>query len=470
MNEAAVHTSTGFETRNPARPDEVVAHYQADNAASIDACMDRARAAQAGWAGTPLATRVHALARWLAAIEQDVDTVAQAITREQGKPLAESRAETAKALREARAMLAFAQGHGGDTLAASRGGYQNLTLRRPRGVVLAIAPWNFPVLTPMRKLVPALVTGNAVVLKPSEATPMAAVVLARLAQGLLPQGVLQLVHGAGDVAAALCSHPDVAAISFTGSVTTGRKVAQAAGAALVPVSLELGGKNAAWIDEVADLERCLDAIHAAAFQCAGQRCTAISRVLAPRHRLDEVVQGLARRADALHLGEGDDPDTTLGPITTAAQWNKIDQLVRAAVAAGARLVCGGTAATVEACPGGRFYTPTILVCEDAANPAVQQEIFGPVLVVQPYTDTDEAVALLNGVAYGLTSSLFSDRFAVVMRYLAEAQTGMLHVNHGTAPDDHMPFVGVKDSGLGTGSVGRSTLDFFTTEHTAYLAA
>lgn len=467
---AAVHDTADFETRNPARPDEVVARYRADNAASIDACVDRARAAQPGWAGTPQPARVNALARWLEAIEQQIDTVAQAITREQGKPLAESRAETAKALREARAMLAFAQGHGGDTLAASRAGYQNLTLRRPRGVVLAIAPWNFPVLTPMRKLVPALVTGNAVVLKPSEATPMAAVVLADLAQGILPHGVLQLVHGAGDVAAAVCSHAGIAAISFTGSVATGRKVAQAAGTALVPVSLELGGKNAAWIDEVADLEPCLDAIHGAAFQCAGQRCTAISRVLAPRHRLDAVVQGLARRAGGLRMGAGDDPATTLGPITTADQWNKVDRLVRAAVAGGAQLVCGGATATVDACPGGRFYAPTILVCDDPANPAVQQEIFGPVLVVQPYADTDEALALLNGVAYGLTSSLFSDRFATVMRYLAQAQTGMLHVNHGTAPDDQMPFVGVKDSGLGTGSVGRSTLDFFTTEHAAYLAA
>lgn len=367
-------------------------------------------------------------------------------------------------------MLGYAVGHGGETVGASRVGYQNLTLRRPRGVVLAIAPWNFPVLTPMRKIVPALVTGNAVILKPSEATPMASVALVDLALAILPADVLQVINGAGDVAARLCSHPAIAAISFTGSVATGRKVAQVAGQALVPVSLELGGKNAAWIDEVADIDRCLDAIHGAAFQCAGQRCTAISRVIAPRNRLDEVINGLARRAGKLQQGSGSDPATTLGPITTAEQWGKVDLLVRQALDSGAKLVCGGASVTLDACPGGRFYAPTILVCEDPSNPAVQEEIFGPVLVVQPYDGVDQAIALLNGVRFGLTSSLFSDRFPVVMRYLAQAQTGMLHVNHGTAPDDNMPFVGVKDSGLGTGSVGRSTLDFFTTEHTAYLLA
>lgn len=390
------------------------------------------------------------------------------MTDQQGKPLAESRAEIGKSLREARQMLGFARAHGGQTLPGRAPGWTNTILRRPRGVVLAIRPWNFPVLTPLRKLVPALATGNAVVLKPSEYTTAAAMRLARAAEGILPEGALCLVNGAGEVAARLVA-ADVDAISFTGSVPTGRKIGAVAGGNLVPVSLELGGKNAAIVDKVANLDAALDAITGAAFQCAGQRCTAISRVIVHADHFEAAAEGLTRRLSELTPGPGRNAETTLGPITTQAQLDKITQLVRAAELDGAKVLTGGTRITPLNAPEGLFFAPTLLATDDPANPASKDEIFGPVLTLTRYHTDDEALRLANATDYGLTSAIFTDRLDFAQRALAELQTGMIHVNHGTTPDDNMPFVGIKASGLGTGSVGPSTLDFYTTEHAAYVA-
>lgn len=458
-----------FETLDPACPETVVAVYEIAGDAQMNAILSRAEQAFKEWSSRTCASRVNALAEWLDRIEEHTDDIAACMTAEQGKPLAESRGEIGKAVRESRQMLGFAGSHGGTTMPGRTAGFRNLIMRRPHGVVLAIAPWNFPVLTPLRKVIPALVTGNAVVLKPSEFSPAAAVALATLSEGILPEGLLSLVQGSGQQAAHLLADDRIKAVSFTGSVETGRKVAVAAATALMPVSLELGGKNGAILDDVRDLDSALDGIVGAAFQCSGQRCTSISRVIVNRRILDEVVSGLNRRLGQLVAGHGTAEGTTLGPITTADQLDKIERLVTDALAAGATCLLGGKRLSLPDAPGGRFFEPTLLLCEDPSNVAVQEEIFGPVLTLQPYDNDDDALRLLNDSRFGLTCAVFSDRVQFVTRALAEAQTGMIHVNHGTVPDDNMPFVGVRDSGLGIGSVGPSTLDFYTTEHSAYLA-
>lgn len=457
----------GFETRDPALG-TIVGRYGAATADETAQTLTTARQGFAAWSAKTANQRCDLLAEWLDRIEADTEALAGEMTDEQGKPLAESRAEIGKSLREARQMLGFARAHGGQTLPGRAPGWTNTILRRPRGVVLAITPWNFPVLTPLRKLVPALASGNAVVLKPSEYTPAAAMRLVRAAVGLLPNGALCLVNGAGAVAARLVAS-EVDAISFTGSVPTGRKIGAVAGGNLVPVSLELGGKNAVIVDRIADLDAALDAITGAAFQCAGQRCTAISRVIVHADTYDAACEGLTRRLTALKPGPGRAEGTTLGPITTPAQLDKIDQLVRAAETAGAKVLTGGQKLTLPEAPEGQFFAPTLLATDDPENPASRDEIFGPVLTITRFDTDDEALTLANGTDYGLTSAIFTDRLAFAQRAMAELQTGMIHVNHGTAPDDNMPFVGVKASGLGTGSVGPSTLDFYTTEHAAYVA-
>ncbi|MGQ7844669.1 aldehyde dehydrogenase family protein [Granulosicoccus sp. 3-233] len=458
-----------FQSHDPACPEEVVASYCIASEAQTDEVLDRAQSAFQEWSALTGTQRVNAIGRWLERIEASTDDIALCMTAEQGKPLSESCAEIGKALREARQMLGFASSHAGCTLPGRSRGFRNIIMRRPHGIVLAIAPWNFPILTPLRKLVPALVTGNTVVLKPSEYSPAAAIALVTLAEGIIPEGALSLVNGKGAVAARLVAEDRIRAVSFTGSVDTGRKVAVAAAAGLKPVSLELGGKNAAILDEVADPGAAMDAIVGAAFQCSGQRCTSISRVIFRRHRLDEVVGGFRHRLDKLVAGPGRQAGTTLGPITTPEQLDKIERLVNEAIEGGAACLLGGHRLSPDEAPTGRFFAPTLLLCEDPSNVAVQEEIFGPVLTLQPCDSDDEALALLNNSRFGLTSAVFSDRVQFVNRALSEAQSGMIHINHGTVPDDNMPFVGIRDSGLGIGSVGASTLDFYTSEHSAYVA-
>lgn len=458
-----------FETFDPANRKRRIARYATATPAGVSRVLSTARLGFQAWSQIPVNRRCDLLETWFTRIEAEVEPLAEAMTDEQGKPLTESRAEIGKALREARQMLGFARRHCGDTLPGRAPGWTNMILRRPRGVVLAITPWNFPVLTPLRKLVPALASGNAVVLKPSEFTPAAAMILLRAAEGVLPDGVLCCVNGAGDVAAGLVAASGVDAISFTGSVATGRSIAAVAGGNLVPVSLELGGKNAAIVDNVADLDGALDAIIGAAFQCSGQRCTAISRVIVHSDIYDVACAGLIRRMTALRPGPGRDAATTLGPITTQAQLDRIIHLVRAAELDGATVLTGGQRLSPDSAPDGLFFAPTLLATDAPDNPAARDEIFGPVLTVSRFGTEDEALQQANATAYGLTSAIFTDRLGFAQRALAELQTGMIHVNHGTAPDDNMPFVGIRDSGLGIGSVGPSTLDFYTTEHAAYLA-
>jgi aldehyde dehydrogenase (NAD+) len=352
---------------------------------------------------------------------------------------------------------------------AARAGFRNLVLRRPRGVIVAVCPWNFPVMTPLRKLAPALLYGNALLIKPSEFTPAAACLVADTAQAFFPAGLVQVLNGGGDVGAALVGHEGVDGVTFTGSIATGRRVAAAAAQSLAEVSLELGGKNAAIVEDAADLDAALDAISGAAFAVCGQRCTAISRIVVRRELHDRVAEGLVARARALYLGDGLLPETTAGPLIHAAHRDHVQGMVKRARQAGAEVLSGGGFAQPASAPQGWFHEPTVLAGVTPGMEVARDEIFGPVLTLQPYANFDEALAIVNGVEHGLTAALFTDRHALVQRFLDECETGMLHVNHGTVPDNHMPFGGIKHSGVGVhSSVGPSAIQFYTTEHAAYL--
>jgi aldehyde dehydrogenase (NAD+) len=206
----------------------------------------------------------------------------------------------------------------------------------------------------------------------------------------------------------------------------------------------------------------------AACMCAGQRCTAVSRVIVRRGLHDEVVKGLVARAVAFRIGDGLSEGTTMGPLTNARQLESVGKHVDAGVRAGATIATGGQALAIDGCAGGYFFAPTVLTNVAVDNPVAREEIFGPVISVLAYDDVDEAFAILNGVDYGLTSSLFSQDAGVIQRFVDESENGMLHVNHGTIPDNHMPFGGIKNSGVGAYSVGPSAAHFHTTEHSVYI--
>ena len=467
-NAVAGRAGADFTTVNPARPQEIIGRYIAADAEAIAQAVATARTAQRVWAALPDLERGRRVRHFLEAVAARADELARAVTLEQGQPLGESRNELAKAIEEARFMAGEAARPHSGLIPSARAGVRNFVTRRPRGVIAAITPWNFPTLTPMRKIAPALTFGNAIVLKPSEYTPAAAVLMAAAARDVLPEGLFQVLLGGAEAGAALAGQAGVAGVTFTGSVETGRKIYALAAANLAEISLELGGKNAAIVNDAADIDPCLDQIAAAAFLCGGQRCTAISRVLVREGLRDAVTAGLVARAERAILGDGLDARTTMGPLTNANQLARVERMVRRGVSEGAHVATGGACAHVPGLDGGYFYRPTVLTGVEPEMSVAREEIFGPVISVIAYDTFDRAIAILNGVEYGLTSALFSNDNRLIQRFIDESENGMLHINHGTAPDENMPFGGIKNSGVGAYSVGSSAVTFYTTEHSVYL--
>lgn len=458
-----------IEIRNPAAPDEIVATFIETPTNALDDVVGRARTAQHGWAAVPQPERGMILAGFVDALEARAEDIAMSITKEMGKPLAEARGEVGKAVGEARATVARASAPIGEVFPSQTPGTIAYSTRRPRGVILGINPWNFPFSTPMRKAIPALVYGNAIVLKPASLTPGAIALMVEIAAETLPENLVQAVIGGGGLGQALVEHEGVDAVSFTGSVSVGKRVAQAAAGHLAEVSLELGGKNPAIVNDASDLDKALDQILASAFAVCGQRCTAVSRVIVQRDLESAVVAGLATRAAAMKPMDGAQDGAKIGPLASAQQLDDVAGFVTRAVSQGAQIAAGGQ--RLDSATGGYFYAPTILSGVTRDMEVAREEVFGPVLSVIAYDTVDEALSIANDIAFGLSSCLYSERTDVVERFVAESESGMLHVNAGSFPENHLPFVGIKDSAMGAGgSNGPSTIQFYTTEHTVYRRA
>ncbi|MEL6958785.1 MAG: aldehyde dehydrogenase family protein [Pseudomonadota bacterium] len=457
----------GFETVNPANPSEKIGRYgmmSSDELANVTA---RANAAQAEWAKVPGLERSQRLNAFIDAVEARADELATAGTLEQGKLLRESKGETMKSCAEGRFSVGEAARMGAMAIATGRAGFSNQILRRPRGVIFCISPWNFPISTPMRKICPALAFGNAVVMKPSQFTPAANFLLAEISKEFFPENLIQVAMVSGRTASEAIATGDIHGVSFTGSVPTGKLVYAAAAQNLIPVQLELGGKNGAILNDSDDLESAIGQIMGAAFMTSGQRCTAISRVIVHKDIATEAKEILSAKAATMRMGPGMDEASDIGPLCNQPHWQDVCDATAKAIAEGAKPLTGGSA------PGapedGFFYAPTILDDVEHGSTAGQHEIFGPVLSVLEYDTFDRAMEILNGTEFGLTSALFSNRNDLIQRFLAESQNGMIHVNHGTVPDNNMPFGGIKNSGVGAYSVGPTAVNFYTSEHSAYVA-
>jgi len=315
----------------------------------------------------------------------------------------------------------------------------------PIGVAGLIIPWNYPRSLTTAKLAPALAVGCTVVVKPAAETPLDALALADAVDAIgMPAGVVNIVTGGRETGAALVDHPGVDKIAFTGSTAAGRIIGARCGERLIPVTLELGGKSPAVVLDDADLERTLSELRSSSFMNSGQTCFLLSRVLVPQQRLAEFTDGLADVARSLVLGDPREESTELGPLVSDRIRRRAGSLVEAGVAAGARVVTGGRNVTDHQ---GYFYEPTIVDRVDQSSPLAQEEVFGPVVVVSPYADEDEAVRLANDTVYGLGGSVFGvdeDRARDVARRI---ETGTIGIN-GYRPDLGSPFGGYKASGLG----------------------
>ena len=458
-----------YETHNPARPSRQIGRYAILDDDAIERTIARANAIAKEWARVPGLERGQRLDAFLDKVVSEVDRIAEAITLEQGKTLSEAKAEVLKGCAEGRFMVGEAARAGATPTGTGRADFSNLILRRPRGVIFCVSPWNFPAMTPLRKMCPAIAFGNAVVMKPSQFTPAAAYILEEIAGEFFPKDLFRIAMISGRQASSVIANGDIHGVSFTGSVEVGKLVYSAAAQNLVPVQLELGGKNAAIVSDTDDLKAAATQITNAAFQTSGQRCTAISRVLVQRDLLAEMSDLLAENAGAIVLGDGMKPETQMGPLCNFPHWQGVQQNTARAVEEGAVPLVGGNAPASVGQDGGYFFEPTVLGNVDHNSTASQNEIFGPVLSVLEFDDFDQALAMLNGTEFGLTSALFSNNHRYIQKFLQESQNGMLHVNHGTIPDNNMPFGGIKNSGVGAYSVGPTAVNFYTSEHAAYLS-
>ena len=457
-----------YDTHNPAMPSQAIGRYAIPDEAETVGIIARANAAAAEWSRVPGLERGHCLDAFLDAVVARADDIAEAITLEQGKILAEAKAEVLKGSAEGRFMVGEAARMGAIALGTGRPDFSNQILRRPRGVIFCISPWNFPAMTPLRKMCPAIALGNAVVMKPSQFTPAAAFILEDIAREFFPAILFQIAMISGRAASKVIAEGDIHGLSFTGSVEVGRLVYAAAAQNLIPVQLELGGKNAVILNDTDDLDGAVTQIAGAAFQTGGQRCTAISRVLVQKDLAAKASEILASRAGAVTLGNGMTEGVQMGPLCNLPHWESGCENTAKAISEGAKPLAGGGAADGAGHEGGYFFKPTVLGSVEHDSTAAQVEIFGPVLSVLEYDTFDQAMEMLNGTEFGLPSSLYSNNNAYVQRFLRESQNGMLHVNHGTIPDNNMPFGGVKNSGVGAFSVGPTAVNFYTSEHAAYV--
>jgi aldehyde dehydrogenase (NAD+) len=459
-----------YSTRNPARPEELLGEFADSSEVDARNAIESAASASSAWAEKPAPQRGAILFRFAQLLEESANELAHIVTLEQGKALAEAMGEVGRAAAEARFMAGEASRATGQTFPSERQGVACHTVSEPLGVVAAICPWNFPVVTPVRKIAPALAFGNAVVFKPSSLTPWSAVYLTTLlAKAGVPSGIVNLVTGRGSVIGdALVRDARVGGVTFTGSTVVGTHIYELAASRLSRVQLELGGKNPAAVIECDDLDGAAGEIVAAAFLCSGQRCTAISRVIVTDAQADALVDCILAHVARIKVGDGLDPSTTMGPLVSGDQLRSVDNYVRQGIASGCALLTGGEALTEQPERHGFYYAPTVFDRVPSDSPLATEEIFGPVLPVLRVADMDEAVAIANGTRYGLAASVFTSELHCIHEFIARVKAGMIHVNHGTASQAHVPFGGVKDSGQGAYSIGPTAREFYTNAKTVYV--
>jgi aldehyde dehydrogenase (NAD+) len=467
-----LETGEAIEVVNPADERQVVGAVPSMSAGDVAAVYEAAAAGAQIWAATSKIDRGRVLTATARLLRERAEELAKLLSAEMGKTLAEARGEVGKSADFFEYFGGLGRSSRGELLAHEVAGVHAYTVHEPLGVVLAITPWNDPLLTPARKLAPALLAGNAVVLKPATYTPMIALELGRcLADAGAPAGVVNTVTGAGaKIGDALIAHPALRAVSFTGSNEVGAGLRRSLAETQVGLLAELGGKNAAVVLADADLDRAADTIAAASFAQAGQRCTATSRVIAERSIVDALIGKLVERAEALVVGPGDSAETNVCPLVSGSQRDSVAAFVERAVADGAELRTGGERPDDEARRHGYYVTPTVLGDVDPASEIWTEEVFGPVVAVVPADSEGEALEILNASRYGLAAALYSSDLAAVQRFVAGAEVGQVAINLPTSGwDVQMPFGGFKDSGSGHKEQGEEGLHFYQRTKTVAVA-
>ncbi|MBX7450477.1 aldehyde dehydrogenase family protein [Mycolicibacterium sp. 3033] len=456
-------------SRNPARPDVVVAEGGGAQSADVDAAVAAAGDAATAWAAMPIHQRGALLLAAADIVDAHAPVWGHELACEEGKTKAEGIGEVRRAAQILRYVGAEGDREAGEIYASPRAGERILVTRRPIGVVVAITPFNFPIAIPAWKIAPALVFGNTVVWKPASTVPLLALRLAHaLTSAGLPPGVLNLLIGDTGIGDALVHHPGIDAITFTGSTAVGRRIAATAAARGVPTQAEMGGKNAAVVLDDADIDLAVEQVLLGAFRSTGQKCTATSRLIVTAGIADRFVDAVCGRAAELRVGDPTEDSTEMGPVISAHAQQNISTGITTATGQGATVRTGG-APYYDARADGYFVAPTVLELGAGDADVWTEELFGPVLAVKRATDADEAFALANDSEFGLSAAVFTQDLTRALQAVESIDVGVLHINSESAgADPHVPFGGAKKSGLGPKEQGAAARDFFTHTTTVYL--
>jgi acyl-CoA reductase-like NAD-dependent aldehyde dehydrogenase len=460
-----------FENLNPANRAERVGRFQNSTLEDVDRAVHAAKSAYPDWKNTPAPKRGEILYRAGQLLVERKEALAEQMTREMGKVLDETRGDVQEAIDMTFYMAGEGRRQFGVTTPSELQNKFCMTARYPIGICSLITPWNFPMAIPSWKMMPALICGNTLVLKPSPDTPLSALNLVRiLEEAGIPRGVVNLVTADGiEVPKRLVEHPEVRVVSFTGSTAVGREVGKACAAGMKHVSLEMGGKNVIMVLDDADLDLAVDGAVWGGFGTTGQRCTAASRIVVHQKVYAEFRRKLVHRAQALKVGNGLDPSVQVGPVINERQLQKIESYIKIGKDEGANLLCGGTRLRGADYDKGWFFPPTVFGDCSPQMRIAQEEIFGPVVALIPCDSLDRAIEIGNGVIYGLSSSIFTRDVNKAFKAMREMDTGIFYVNASTiGAETHLPFGGTKATGNGHREAATTALDFFSEWKSIYV--
>src|SRR5579885_1364643 len=461
-----------FISTNPARSSEVIGYYQKSHAADLDDAVEAATRAQRGWAATPAPQRGEILLRTALLLDQYKQELATLMTREMGKVLKETLGDVQTAIDVAKFVAGEGRRAEGETLPSGIPNKFCMTIRQPLGVVGIITPWNFPLAIPAWKTFPALLAGNAVILKPASDTPLLALKMAEmLSEAGLPPGVLNVVTGpGGTLGDALASHKGVNMISLTGSTEVGRRVAEICGRDLRRCALELGGKNAVIVLEDADLDLAVESVTWGAFGTSGQRCTATSRVIVQKSVQQAFTDRLVTAAEKLRVGDGLDPDIDMGPLVNMGRVKAVQEYAEIGKQEGAKLVLGGFPLNDESHRDGAFYKPNIFTNVTPQMRIAKEEVFGPFVSIIPVDTFEEAMRVANSTEYGLSTATFTESSRLTFRAMREIESGLIYFNAPTTGAEiQLPFGGMKASGNGHRELGASAVEEFSEVKTVFVS-
>jgi aldehyde dehydrogenase (NAD+) len=460
-----------FDNVNPANTRELVGIFQKSNQQDVASAIQAAKEAYKSWRLTPPPKRGEMLYGAGRLLVERKEVYAEQMTREMGKILEETRGD----VQEAIDMTYYMAGEGrrlfGQTTTSELPNKFCMWVRSPIGVCALVTPWNFPMAIPSWKVMPALICGNTVVMKPATDTPLSMYNLVQtLEEAGVPRGVVNLVTGTGaEVGTALMTHDEVRVVSFTGSTAVGKKVAEACAGSFKHSCLEMGGKNIIMVMEDANLDLAVDGAVWGGFGTTGQRCTASSRIAVHKDVYKDFVDKFLARARSLKVGNGLDPSVQMGPLINENQLKTVEEYVESGKNEGAKLLCGGERLTGGEYDGGWFYRPTIFGECDPKMRICREEIFGPVVSIIPCGSLEAAIEIGNGVVYGLSASIYTRNVNRAFQAMRDMETGIFYVNAPTiGAETHLPFGGTKQTGNGHREAATAALDFYSEWKAVYV--